>query len=222
MTCAEWIALVDVIITAILTAIIIIQTGRLNKKQQKNEEQAEIQQRLYEEQTAKQQQAFEERLNQQQIELQKRQIQVNTFPYKREVYSHVFSVLELCHMLKDLTKSVDLKSKTAVQLREFFEVLLEQYVPDKKQALWSMREAEYILPDNISSVILDIRSHFDSLCCHFYTPSTLFNVLTEQEFKGIIENNVDEAIKDCDAIVGHTWFIETILPRELNIAGLNK
>lgn len=211
MSCAEWISLVDVIITAFLTAVIICQTKRLNEQQQQAEKES-----------AEQQRAFEARLNQQQIELQKRQIQVDTFPYKREIYAHVFSVLALCNMLKELTKSIDLKSKSAVQLKEMFDQILEQHVPDVKQTLWSMRESEYILPKNISASVIDIKTHFDSLCAHLHIPSTLSGVLTEQELKEITNQNVDEAMKDCDAILDHAWFIESVLPKELDIAYLSK
>ena len=57
MNCSDWIAIVDVVITAILTAIIIFQTHKLNKKQLD----------------------FERRVSQRDEDLQKRQIQIDTF-----------------------------------------------------------------------------------------------------------------------------------------------
>ena len=125
-------------------------------------------------------------------------------------------------MLKKVANDAHLKEVSPTDIKNFIDVLLGQYVPDKKQALWSMREAEYILAPTIAASIIDIRKHFDSMCSHFYVPSAVENVLNQDELAEVINLNVDEAIKDCDAIVGHTWFIETILPRELNIAGLNK
>lgn len=201
---AEWIALADVLITAFLTLRIILQTKKLNETQQD----------------------LEKKLNQEQMNMQKRQIQVDTFPYKREVYTAVFSVLELCNMIKELTKSVNLYNKTTEQLKEFMEVLLEQYVSDKKQIFWSMREAEYILPENISKTILEIRKHFDSMCYHLNIPNAISMVMTQYELETELEkikvDNIEAALMDCDAIVNHAQFIESILPRELNIANLNR
>ena len=196
---AEWIALADVLITAFLTLRIILQTKKLNETQQD----------------------LEKKLNQEQMNMQKRQIQVDTFPYKREVYTAVFSVLELCNMIKELTKSVNLYNKTTEQLKEFMEVLLEQYVSDKKQIFWSMREAELY-----DDTLQNLRKHFDSMCYHLNIPNAISMVMTQYELETELEeikvDNIEAALMDCDAIVNHAQFIESILPRELNIANLNR
>lgn len=198
------IAFLSFVMTTMLTILLIKQNKDVNKRQMQ----------------------FEESLSSKQIEMQKRQIHVDSYPYKREIYCYVFGVLELCHYLEELIKSVDLYSKDPNQLREFFQILQEQYVPESQKALWSMREAEYVLPKNISDVILDIRKNYDSMIAHFITPASIFRVLTplemNKELDEIKKDNINKAIECCNRIIEHTWFIENIMPRELNIAELSK
>lgn len=198
------IAFLSLVITSILTFLIIKQTKKLNRQQLE----------------------IEESINLKQIEMQKRQICVDSYPYKREIYCHVFAVLELCHQMQDLLKSVNLYSKNSTEILEFFNILQEQYVPESKKALWSMREAEYVLPENISLAVIDIRKNYDSMCAHFTAPASISKVLTTHEMETQIEeikrHNIDEAIECCNKIVKHTSFIESVMPTELNISKLSK
>ena len=73
MGVSNWIALANVLLTTVLTAIIIRQTNRLNKQQL----------------------AFERDNHQRALDLQKRQIQIETFPYKREIYSNAVIFLKI-------------------------------------------------------------------------------------------------------------------------------
>lgn len=198
------ISFLSLMVSSILTFLIIKQTKTLNNQQMQ----------------------IEENLNLKQIEMQKRQIRVDSYPYKREIYCYVFAVLELCHQLQDLIKSVNLKSKDPAQLLEFFKILQEQYVPDTQKALWGMREAEYVLPKNISLAVIDIRKNYDSMCAHFTAPASVAKVLTpyemETQIDEIKQHNIDEAIACCNKIVKHTSFIESIMPSELDISELSK
>ena len=89
-----------------------------------------------------------------------------------------------------------------------------------------MREAEYVLPENISHAIIDIRKNYDSMCAHFTAQASISKVLTTHEMETQIEeikrHNIDEAIECCNKIVKYTSFIESIMPSELNISKLSK
>jgi len=198
------IAFSSLVMTSFLTFLIIKQTKKLNRHQLE----------------------IEESINRKQIEMQKKQICVDSYPYKREIYCYVSAVLELCHHMRNLLKSVNLYSKNPTEILEFFKILQEQWVPDRKQALWSMREAEYVLPENISAAIIDIRKNYDSMCAHITAPASISKVLTTQEMETHIEEikrlNINEAIACCNRIVKHTSFIESVMPVELNISKLSK
>lgn len=205
----KWLAIcvsgLSLLFSTILTYLIIRQTKNLSRQQVK----------------------IEENINLKQIEVQKKQILVEAYPYKREIYCNVSAVLELCHKIKALQKSVSLQSKDPAQLLQVFNVLQKQYVPDSKKALWSMREAEYVLPKNIFPTVLDIRENYDSMCAHFNAPAIITKLLTPQEIeKGVDEemklHEIDEAINCCDRIVKHTLFIESIMPSELDISEASK
>lgn len=198
------ISFLSLVISSILTYLIIKQTHKLNKQQMQ----------------------IEENINFKQLEMQKRQICIDSYPYKREIYCYVFAVLELCHQLQELYKTINFHSKDPVQLLEIFKSLQEQYVPDTKKALWSMREAEYVLPKNISLSVIDIRKNYDSMCVHFTIPASVAKALTPSEIKThmdeIKRDNINKAIVCCNKIIEHTSFIESIMPRELDISELSK
>ena len=202
--CSDWIALADVVITAVLTAIIIKQTSKLNKRQLD----------------------FEEKENQRQLDLQKRQIQVETFQYKREIYTNTFAIFECCHFLKKLSEQEDLTSKTGKDLSEMFSVIWRGYVPDLKAVLWSLREAEYILPSHLSGPIIEIRSCFDKMGSCFNCLGTLETILTDLElqtkFQETKKVNIVAALSACDKILSYVDYIEATIPKELNISDLNK
>ena len=151
---------------------------------------------------------------------------METYPYKREIYSYVFAVLELCNQMLKLVKIVDLYSKTPDEILQFYQILQAQYLPNVREALWSMREAEYVLPENISSVVIDVRSNFDSMAVNLITPASIAKVMTTQELATMLEEakraNIDAAILNCKTIVKHTLFIESIMPKELDISSLSK
>ena len=204
MGVSNWIALANVLLTTVLTAIIIRQTNRLNKQQL----------------------AFERDNHQRALDLQKRQIQIETVPYKREIYSNVFAIFECCHFLKDVSTKIDLTQKTGKELSDMFSLTCKGYVPDIKDAIWSLREAEYILPANIAIPVLEIRSCFDKVCANFNCLASIESILTSDElqtlFQGIKEDNVYSALSNCDKILSYVSYIESIMPVEINIANLNR
>ena len=199
-----FIAFLSLLVNTILTGFIIWQTKRLNQNQQE----------------------LEKSINNQQIELQKRQIQIDSYPYKREIYTYVFQVLQLCDQLKNITETLDLNDLTSEQIFDLFTLLQEQNAPDSKNALWSMRESEYVLSKNIAHIVLDIRKNYDTMCTHFIAIKTYSNLYKESEI-GILKEltksfNIEKAVECCNNIVSQTSYIENVFPTELNISLLSK
>ena len=81
MSCSEIIALIDVIITSLLTGVIIWQAFKLNKSQQQLEERLN-----------RNQSELQEKLNQSQIEMQQRQLKLDVYEYRRSVYLKITRV----------------------------------------------------------------------------------------------------------------------------------
>ena len=204
MTCSDWISIVDASVTALLTFIIIFQTHKLNKKQLE----------------------FEEKVNQRDVDLQKRQIQIDTFQYKREVYTNTFAVFECCNALKDFMSKLDLSIRSGREITEMFSLIQEKYIPDPKSTLWSLREAEFILPSNLSEPILKIRTCYDNMASDFISLGTIESVLTDIELEKVFPESkieiLQNAFKNCNEILSYVQFIEAALPKEIIIAGLNR
>lgn len=194
----------SVFFTLLLTVMIIIQTWKLNNKQIE----------------------FDLLIHSKQAELQKREIRLNSYPYKREIYSFVFSVLELCEQFEEISRSVDFHSKTPEQLHEILIIFQNQYVPDTRKALWSMREAEYVLPRNISTIVTYIRRDYDSMCSNLMALVSISKMMAqnelEKQFKEVMKSNIEEALNCCRRINAHKQFIEAIMPEELNISELSR
>lgn len=197
-------SLFSILITSFLTFLIIYQTEKLNRKQID----------------------FESLIQKRQEDLQKRQILLESFPYKREIYSHVFTIFELCHQFLDLSKSVDLYSKEPEELNGLLNGLQKSYIPDMRKAMWSLRESEYILPRNISDIVLEIREDYDSMCGNIIYLYHFSKVMTENEqineFDILKKMSIDNALDCCRRIDEHAAFIERIIPEELNISDLSK
>ena len=198
------IQILNVIVSGSLTLYIIRQTHKLNEKQIE----------------------FELEQNSKQLEYQKRQIHLETYPYKREIYTHVFNVLELCNQFEKMISKIDLFKLPPTKIKEFLEILQNHYVPDTGKALWSMREAEYVLPSNISSVVIDIRKNYDSMCSNLMWADNYSKVLEENELEKLLKDEIKKsisiAIDCCKKINTHAKFIEEIMPRELDISNLTK
>jgi len=181
MVLSDWIDLLGVILTFILTTIIIVQTQRLNKAQLE----------------------FETKVHQNEEDLQKRQIQINTFPYKREIYANVYGIFECCLFLKELSEKIDLNTKSGKALSDMFETICTGYIPDSKAVLWNLREAEFIFPKDIADVIIDIRTCFDKRGASLKCLGSIETILTDIELQSFFpdtkKTNIDEALSNCDA-----------------------
>lgn len=204
----KWLSLLlqslNVFVSFGLSLLIIFQTRNLNEKQI----------------------TFELEQNSKQLEYQKRQIHLETYPYKREIYTHVFNVLELCDQFEGMINKIDLFSLPPAKIKDFLVILQNHYVPDTGKALWSMREAEYVLPSNISSVVVDIRKNYDSMCFNLMWVDNYSKILEENKLEQLIKDDIKQsieiAIECCKSINKHARYIEDIMPIELNISDLTK
>lgn len=191
---------IGAIITAVLTYIIIHQTGRLNKEQA----------------------ILEERMNEQQMALQKRQIKVDIFPYKRELFLNLFRVTDFTNFLTNSFNTLNLSEKTCEQLHKLYEMSMEQYLGDQQKIFHSLREAEYILPKNVTPTVTKILVSFDDICSRFIAFKTFAAILTKDEIEKIKIQNLLEIKKLCEEINSKVGYIQSIMPHELYISDLDR
>ena len=194
------ISFASLIATIVLTVLIIRQTKKLNEKQSK----------------------MEETINEQQIILQKRQLSVDTFPYKREIYSYVYSIFEMCEAINTTVKNERLYDYDYDQVNDYFSIIKDQYVPNMRKTIWCLRESEYILPDDISGTVLRIMNEFNEMCFCFQSLKVIKKLATEQELDEIKKQHIDDGLRMCKEILKFVSFIESIMPTELDIATVNR
>lgn len=192
--------ILELIVSSILTICIIYQTWKLNKKQQE----------------------LEKGINKQQLEMQNRQQKIDAYPYKREVYFYVCSVIELCHRFNEMQKEIDLNKLSCEEIVKTLEIFQKQYVPDTSKALWVMQEARHLFSEKSSRIILQIKKNYDDMCASLFLPQSIEKYLGPIELDEKVDEqkrySLDRAINACNEILQHSKYVYEILPKEFNIS----
>lgn len=190
---------VDTVATILLTCILILQNKKLSRDQLESEK----------------------NLNEKMLKMQEKAAKIEALPYKRELYKNTFAILELCENIEKYWDTLDIKQKSPKQIRGLLDILQNNYISDTNGILWSLREAEYIFPDNLSKAILDIRYHFDKLLCHisFIDSETIKMIaINDDEICEMNILHIDGAIEESAAILAYAAFVEENIPKELVIS----
>ncbi len=134
----------------------------------------------------------------------------------------MLKVLEFSHNLNDLIPKLNIEKKSMGNLYNIYIVLRDNFLGDVKLILDSLREAEYILPNNISYTVLNINRQLDCVCSKFIEFGALKNILTEDELiKETIKQNISIIEEASRYISSKENFITSIMPNELNISNLD-
>lgn len=194
------ISLLSFIVTSVLTVVIIGQTSKL----------------------AKQQSEQEKHINKQQEDLQKRQMRIDTFDYKNNIYHALYRVFQMTGEIEDIFSKIGLRDKTMEQLYQMFEIIREQLKIDVSEMLWLFKQAKYILPSNIYPSVRDIADNFNELTGDIgklkFFPTILAPDEIEEEKQQLLRDIEDRA----KCINQYVIYIESVMPRELDISSLEK
>lgn len=190
---------INVILTFILTLIIIRQTNKLNAQQ------ADL----------------EKKLNDKNESLTKRQLKMEAFPYKRELYLNLFKVLEFTRFIDENLLSLDLSKKSLKDLNAIYEITVETYLGDVNRIFSSLREAEYILPSNISPTVQFINIRYNDLCGKFIVCKTLHNMIPKEKEEEVKLEMIKGIKEDCTFINSKVGFIQSIMHHELDISTID-
>ena len=194
------ISLLSFIVTSVLTVVIIRQTSRLAKQQSEQE-------RL---------------INKQQADLQKRQMQIDTFEYKNSIYHALYMVFQMTGEIEAIFSKISLQEKTMEQLHQLFEIIREQLKIDVSETIWLFKQAEYILPPNIYPSVRDIANNFNELTGDIGKLKFFPTILTPEEMEEEKHRLLDDIEDRANRINQYVIYIESVMPRELDISSLGK
>lgn len=198
------ISAVSAVFSIILTAIIIRQTSKLANQQ--SEQELRINQQ-------------EEKL---QLELQRRQALLDTFEHRNTIYRAINKVFQLTTEYRDLFEKIqgDLEKKPCDKLFELFDLYRTTIDINVSETLWLFKQAEYVFAPNIHETIKQISAEFNEMTGSVAKLKVFPKILTPDELeKSKLELLADIYVRS-QRINKHIYFIESIMPRELDIHNL--
>jgi len=195
-----YISLLNVFITAALTLLIILQTKKLNKQQNK----------------------FDLEMNEKQIVMQKNQLKVDTFPYKREIYLNLKRILTFTSFITENFVTLSFDDRNFNDIYGLFETMSDTLLEDTQKLSTSLSESQYMLPNNISSTVIDINRAYDQVCTQFLVFKGLGSMLTTEEQNERKSEMINNIRIDCEFINSKSNFINSIFPKELSIGDISR
>jgi len=86
----------------------------------------------------------------------------------------------------------------------------------------SLREAQYILPKNISPTITEMYTCFDEICSSFMVFNSIDSLLADNEISKVKLHNISRIEENCNRINSKVNYIQSIMPTLLNITNLDE
>jgi uncharacterized membrane-anchored protein YhcB (DUF1043 family) len=191
-------SILSVIFTTILTFLIIRQTNRLTKIQQKTDADR-FDYRVM----------MEKNINDSQLFMQNRQLMLDKFAYKLEIYEDVYKVMEFVNSLQNLILSLEKDSMTGKQLTQAYLILKENTTPNQKEIMRNLLNSEVVFDEPIRGEILKLRTKYDKICSHLISLETVEKIIIDSLYDkelaaNTIESNLTVVRSKCTEIVGMT------------------
>lgn len=162
-------------------------------------------------------------LNKKQLSLQKRQIRIDTFNYKRDIFLSVIKILEFTKTYSRSVSTKNVKPKKVSNIFDIFELTAKNLFDNHDVVVNSLSEAEYILPKEISSIIIIIGDKFSLICSYFemYKQHERFNLAED-----VLATEKDEIFDNiklaCETINSHASILHMFMIKELDISDLDR
>lgn len=197
-------SIISVIVSSVLTALIIIQTKKLTKKQQE----------------------LDKALNESQRELQQRQLKLDLYNYRREVYRNILKVYTFCINTQFFFEYENYKKLTPKTIEEYHRINEQMSYDNPAELSQILIEAKYLFPEDISDIILQIQKDFDTLLGDMNAPQKLYNIMKEEQrqtkLAPLIEEKMTDAQNRVKSILDTKDFIIEKISSELDISKLEK
>lgn len=195
---------VNFFVSAVLTIFIILQTKKLNDKQQE----------------------LDKALNESQREIQQRQLKLDLYNYRREIYRNILKVYTFCGNTQFFFEYEDYKKLTPKTIEEYHRINEQMSYDNPSELSQILIEAKYLYPEDISDIVLQIQKDFDTLLGDMNAPKKLYNIMTEEERKTklspLIEKKMTDAQNRVKSILDTKEFIIERISSELDISKLEK
>lgn len=198
------ISAVSTVFSIVLTVIIICQTSRLTKQQSEQELRINRQQ---------------EKL---QFELQRRQALLDTFEHRNAIYRALNKVFQLTIEYRALFEKIQdaLEKKSCDKLFELFDLYRTTIDINVSETLWLFKQAEYVFAPNIHEIIKQIATDFNEMTGSVSKLKVFPNILAPDELEKSKQELLADIYVRSQSINKHIYFIESIMPRELDIHNL--
>lgn len=194
---------VNFFVSAVLTIFIILQTKKLNDKQQE----------------------LDKALNESQNELQQRQLKLDLYNYRREVYVNLAKIYEFTKIAKvflfddekDIYSNVPTKAKMILEITGYIVRI------DNSDISSVLAESNCLFSKEISKHIDSINHDFEIMWIYL---NQLANPKERQEQNDTIDTITKEMVDNLqfkiDQILKHKDFVMDSIKEELDVANLEK
>lgn len=210
LTCSEVIALIDVIITSILTGVIIWQSYRLHKNQN-----------ALEEKLNQSQLDMQKMLNKTQTEMQQRQLKLDVYEYRREIYLCLSKIFSFVDAFNSLLNAVDGSALNPSQYTFLLENIENEYIDSGSNLSERLLEAQHLFSDQIYKKINDVANKYNMIIKSI--PIIKFHEKAEQYIDEDFANEImNLSIKFIGEICEEKDSIIELLDKELDVSNLEK
>lgn len=198
---------VNFFVSAVLTIFIILQTNRLNKKQQK----------------------LDKALNESQRELQQRQLKLDLYNYRRDVYVNLANIYEFTKIANIFMFGVkkDIYSDASIEAKFILEIAGYIVKINNSDISSVLAESNFLFSDKVSNQINFIYHEFLKI---WITLNQLSNKNEKNKEQQELNNDIDIVTKETvddlkyriDKILKHKDVVMNDIKSELDVSNLEK
>ena len=147
-------------------------------------------------------------------------MRIDTFDYKNNIFHATYKVFQMTGEIEATFSKINPYDKRMDQLYQLFDIMRNVLGIDVNETLWLFKQAEYILPPNIYDSVKEIANDFNELTGDFGKFELYPKILTANEIEVEKERLLGDIMDRARQINKHVAFIDSIMPREIDIRTL--
>lgn len=197
-----WISLLieslSMIITTVLTGVIIWQTSRLSKEQQR----------------------LEKNIFEKEQESRERQMKIDMLHLRYDIYISVQGIIQLCRKTTELESNVNKLSVKYEDVCKWFDATHERFINNQGSVASNILAAKFVFSELLADSLTGIGEQYVHMCQAFRFPIQLKEILDKKgqiSFEKTAEHYVKEAFACCKNILNNADEIIRELDREIKV-----